>query len=245
MRGPRCLSLLTALFLVFAAETACGPYTSVREYSATVVVSRYPYHGENDKAYSGSTYRAKAYVTREYVRVDFAPSATPRPDYVAGFWDSGRRVVLRFADQSGWVVDPRFGEQAENLAHAPREEGNRVISNLFCLRPESVSGTETNLCSDGKAVPFPYPDEVDAAKALQLLLPEKCTRLGEEILHGRRVIKWQALRPDTRTPIELWVDRDLGIFLKVSGPGSSYELVDLRQKRQKPSLFDRPQHFIE
>ena len=265
MRRSRLVSLPMALSLLLAAGTACGPSAPVHEYSATVVVSRGPYRSWDGKTRPGSTYQARAYVTPERARLDFEPSPTGRPAWPASaktnpFWGSGARVVLSFADQSGWVVDPQVGEQAEDLAHAPEKQRSHIIFELFSLRPGSMSGAHADPCSTG--VVFPYPD---SSEVLELVVAEKCALLGEETLNGRRATKWEARRPDRRTPIWLWVDRNLELLLKVSeasrtyqelnpnqnrqvevsAPSSTYELVDLKQKKQKPSLFDRPPHFVE
>ena len=265
MRRSRVLSLSIALLLPLLAVMACRQSDAVPEYSATVVVSRGPYRDWNGKTHTGSTYRAKAYVTSERARVDFEPSPAGRVPWpergkTNPFWGSRARLVLSFADQSGWEVDPEIGEHAEDLDRAPEKQRLQIKFELFSLRPGSVSGALANPCSGG--VVFPYPESVEV---LQILLPEKCTPLGEETLHGRRVTKWEARRPDRRTPIWLWVDRNLELLLKVSeasrtyqefnpnqnrqvevsAPSSTYELVDLKQKKQKPSLFDRPPHFVE
>jgi len=265
MRRSRVLSLSMAFLLLLLAVTACRQSAAVPEYSATVIVSRGPYRDWNGKTYPGTTYRAKAYVTREYARMDFEPSPAGRSAWPGSadtnpFWGSSGRVVSKFADESGWVMDPQVGEHGEDLARAPEKQRSHIMFELFALRPGSMSGAHADPCSIG--VVFPYPE---SSEVLELVMPERCTLLGEEILNGRRATKWQARRPDRRTPIWLWVDRNLELLLKVSeaartweesnpnqnrqvevsAPASTYELINLKQKRQKPSLFDRPPHFIE
>jgi hypothetical protein len=144
----------------------------------------------------------------------------------------------RFEDRYGW----------ESLCVRPKPTGTLTLPlSRVSKDTEERRGSSILLpCSENRAAPFPYSDGAQLPlEALHIVLPEKCVRVGEEILRGRRTTRLQALRPDRRIPIEIWVDQDLGIFLKVSGPDSSYVLVDLKQRKQRSSLFERLKNIIK
>jgi hypothetical protein len=142
---------------------------------------------------------------------------------------SGKQVIMNYSDQSGWVVSPTDKIYSPFLDEPDVVDRLVLTMLLFSLRPAAQLNSETHPC--GKNAEFP------------------CKRVGAEKLNGREAVKWETSKVQREmytasiVPLYLWVDRDLGILLKSSEPGSAQELTNLRQITQDASLFQPPAGF--
>lgn len=74
--------------------------------------------------------------------------------------------------------------------------------------------------------------------------PGSCTKIGDESLNGRQVVKYKGVARNG-DPGYAWVDRNLKFVVKWDGKATACELRDIKLTSQPPAFFEIPKDYLK
>ena len=115
----------------------------------------------------------------------------------------------------------------------------------FILLPENKTYTAMQRGKILLPMPFFHPaDPEKACAAWEKLVnkPGTCTRVGDQMLHGRSVVEYKGTAPNGDTG-SAWVDRNQNFVIKWVGELGAAEFQNIKEGTQAASLFEIPKDF--